>query len=432
MQIVCKFQTGYNKGLMKNEYSISIYLDTRRTKSNGKYPLKLRVFTTAHKRQKLYPTAFDFTKKEFESIWLTTKPRKEHKEIRLKIQAIENKANEVANDISPFTLSIFEKKLFRKKGEGVKVNYHYKQIISDYTKNHRIATANSYSYSEKAILEYVEKTSNKKYKTLTLLEIDKQWLQDFEMYMKDTGRSLTTVGIYIRPLRAIFNKAIEEGEIEKENYPFGKRKYQIPSSKKVKKALSRAQMKQLFYSIPETKDQEKAKDFWFFSYNCNGMNIKDISHLQFKDIDNDKIIFYRAKTLFTSKTDLKPISVYINPYTRQILDKYANKKEFPNDYVFPILSHDQTIAQKERKVKNFTKFINQHLKKLSKANGLPEEISTYWARHSFATLAVRKGATMEFMQESLGHKNMATTQAYFAGFDSDTKKEFAEGLMDFD
>ncbi len=69
---------------------------------------------------------------------------------------------------------------------------------------------------------------------------------------------------------------------------------------------------------------------------------------------------------------------------------------------------------------------------MCEANKLPENISTYWARHSFATLSVRKGASMEFIQESLGHKDMATMQAYFAGFDDDTKKEFAKGLMDFD
>ncbi|MBK6526241.1 MAG: tyrosine-type recombinase/integrase [Crocinitomicaceae bacterium] len=62
---------------------------------------------------------------------------------------------------------------------------------------------------------------------------------------------------------------------------------------------------------------------------------------------------------------------------------------------------------------------------------LPEDISTYWARHSYATNAIKKGASLEFIQESLGHENLKTTQIYFAGFDSDTKREFAQHLMDF-
>ncbi|MHA7056810.1 tyrosine-type recombinase/integrase [Aquimarina sp. M1] len=418
--------------IMTMEYSISIYLDKRRAKTNGKYPVRLRVFTPNPRKQKLYPTVFDFTEKEFESIWVDKSSKKGYGETRLQIQTVENKANKVASEITPFTFSQFEKKLFRKKNEGIKVGYHYKQIISEYTKQNRISTANSYAYSEKAIQAFVNEQTNKSYSNLTLIDIDKNWLQDFETYMRDKGRSITTVGIYLRPLRAIFNKAIEEDEIEREYYPFGKRKYQIPSSKKVKKALSLQQMKKLFDTVPENKEQEKAKDFWFFSYNCNGMNIKDICQLQYQDVTDNKIIFYRAKTLFTSKTDLKPITVYINNYVKYIIEKYGNSKGPKENYVFPILNPDFTIQQKQRAIKNFTKFINQHLKKLCKANELPEEISTYWARHSFATLSVRKGASMEFIQESLGHKDMATTQAYFAGFDDDTKKEFSEGLMDFD
>lgn len=417
---------------MTPQYSISIYLDKRRVKSNGKYPVRLRVFTPNPRKQKLYPTIFDFTEKEFISIWETSKPRKAHKEIRFDIQAIERKAIEVAKQIAPFSFTEFERKLFRKKNEGAKVYYHYRGIISEYTKQNRISTANSYLYSEKAIKEFVKKETKKDYNNLSLLDIDKRWLQSFETYMLTKGRSVTTVGIYLRPLRAIFNKAIEEGEIERNFYPFGKRKYQIPTSKKVKKALNKEQMKELFGAIPKNKEQKRAKDFWFFSYNCNGMNIKDICQLQYKDVTKDKIIFYRAKTLFTSKTDLKPITIYINEYVKKIIEKYGNPNTSLNNYVFPILNNEQTNQQQQRSIKNFTKFINQHIKKLCEANKLPEEISTYWARHSFATLSVRKGATMEFIQESLGHKYMSTTQAYFAGFDDNTKKEFAEGLMDFD
>jgi site-specific recombinase XerD len=69
--------------------------------------------------------------------------------------------------------------------------------------------------------------------------------------------------------------------------------------------------------------------------------------------------------------------------------------------------------------------------RLCKDLELPK-VSTYWARHSFATNAIRSGATMEFIQESLGHKDLATTQNYFAGFDSDTKKQFAKTIMNFD
>ncbi|MCA6438155.1 MAG: tyrosine-type recombinase/integrase, partial [Bacteroidetes bacterium] len=80
---------------------------------------------------------------------------------------------------------------------------------------------------------------------------------------------------------------------------------------------------------------------------------------------------------------------------------------------------------------NFTKFINQNLKKLALNNGITSEISTYWARHSFATNAIRSGASMEFVSEALSHSNLKITQGYFSGFEDKDKKELMETLMKF-
>jgi hypothetical protein len=72
-------------------------------------------------------------------------------------------------------------------------------------------------------------------------------------------KSLTTVSMYLRALRAVYNKAIEENEIEQEFYPFGKRKYQVPATKNTKKALSKEQLRILFNAKIESPEQEKAK-----------------------------------------------------------------------------------------------------------------------------------------------------------------------------
>ncbi|WP_298547096.1 hypothetical protein [uncultured Aquimarina sp.] len=90
-------------------------------------------------------------KKEFASVWETTNTRKAYKEARYDLQAVEKQAVEVAKKIVPFSFAAFERKLFRKKNEGVKVYYHYKGIISEYTKQNRISTANSYSYSKEQL-----------------------------------------------------------------------------------------------------------------------------------------------------------------------------------------------------------------------------------------------------------------------------------------
>jgi site-specific recombinase XerD len=198
-----------------------------------------------------------------------------------------------------------------------------------------------------------------------------------------------------------------------------------------KKALTQDQLRKLFHIEPTQKEHELAKDFWFFSYACNGMNMKDIANLQYSNINDDTIFFYKAKTKLTSKTNQKPILIFRNEIIDGIIEKYGTKPVRPSNYIFDIIRPGLSAENERSKIKNFTRLINQHLQHLCKLHDLPDDITTYWARHSFATNAIRKGVSMEFIQESLGHNNIKTTQNYFAGFEDSKRKEFASSLMDF-
>lgn len=412
------------------DYSISIRLDKRRTKASGKYPVRLRVFTPIPRKQKLIPLPYEFTEKEFDSIWNSLRVKSEYKEFRRELTAIELRANEIAKSLSPFTHEEFERKMFRRVGDGIRVACHYKQKIAALYQRNQVGTASNYELSQKSIDNYVIGKLQKSYDNLTLLDITPDWLHGYEDYMVDElERSTSTVSMYLRALKTLFNDAIAAGEVEQKHYPFGKRKYQPPAKTKVKKALNSEQLAVLFNAVPDTEEQEKAKDFWFFSYACNGMNVKDIANIRIKDVDGDKLTFYREKTKRTSK-ERKQILVYLNSFTESVIEKYGNLSGTSNDFVFDIISTDSSAKEQHLKINNFNRFIGQHIKKLCKLVGLPE-ISPSWARHSFATNAIRKGATMEFIQEGLGHENIKTTQNYFAGFDNDTKKAFADTIMDF-
>lgn len=417
---------------MKKQFRISIYLDTRRKKEKGLYPVKLRVYNPVTRKQKLYPTTFEFTEKEFQSTWETKKPRSEHKENRLKIQALENRANDTASLINPFSFEKFEKKLYLKTGTGANVFYQYSLIIDKNRKFGRVGNANNYAQSLNSIKDYILNTTGKEPQHLHFAEVTPEFLNSYENYMLNVkGRSRTTVSMYLRALRAVFNASISDNEIAPELYPFGKKKYQVPSVKNVKKALTKDQLKQLFEAEPRTPEQERAKDFWFFSYACNGMNVKDIAGLRYENIQGNKIVYFRAKTINTAKADLKPVTVYLNDFTRSIIDRYGNPDKKAKSLVFPIITDNLNEAEKYSRIKNFTRFINQNLKKLAIAEGLPAEISTYWARHTFSTMAIRNGASMEFVSEALNHSDIKTTQNYMAGFTDEVKKEFSQNIMNF-
>ena len=298
-------------------YSISIFLDTRRKKNNGKYPVKLRVFTKEPRLQKLFSTVFEFTPNEFESIWLTTKPRKKYDEIRLELQALENRANDVAKIVYPFNFEKFNYLLYGDSNKQIDVSFYYNQAINQFNKNEQIGTASNYNLSLKSLLKFHDKEN------LIFSDITPQWLKDYEKHMVETNnRSRTTVSMYLRALRTIFNTAIFDKVISPDIYPFGKenkRKYAIPAPKGTKKALSKEQLKVLYEGTPVTSDQQKAKDYWFFSYACNGMNFKDIANLQYKNISGEILEFTRAKTINTDK-DKAVVKVFLTDYAKNIIE----------------------------------------------------------------------------------------------------------------
>lgn len=414
------------------DYSSTIVLDERRAKQNGLFPVKLRVYHISQKKAKLYATNYDMDKDDFESIWLTVKPRLKYKEKRKELQAIIKKADDVCDKLKPFSFVQFEKRFFRKLGDNTNIIYHYRQTINKLKAANSYSTASNYELSLKSFCDFITDKKGKVPVVISFFDITPDWLQKYENYMiNDLERSRTTVSMYVRTLRTIFNTAIADKDIDADLYPFGKGKYQPPSVKTVKKALSKSDLKKLFEAQPTTPEQQKAKDFWFFSYSCNGMNIKDIALLKYKNLQEDTIKFFRAKTIKTAKSDLHEIPVYLTDFSKEVLKKYANQNTAKNEYLFPIISTTDKAEIQHKKIKNFTKFVNQNLKKLAEANGITGDISTYWARHSFATNAVRSGASMEFVMEALSHNNLKTTQGYFAGFEKNVQKEIMQRLMEF-
>lgn len=418
---------------MERQVFISLYLDTRRTKSNEKHPVKLRVFTKKPRKQKLYNTEFNFTKKEFQNVWVTTKPTSKNRKIKEKLLDLENMALEKADELVPFTFEAFENTLSKTKGDRQNLVFKYQEQIDKLKSLDQIGNAKMYELSIKSLLAFAKQHSGKEIETLNFQEITPLWLEMYEKHM--TGikqRSTTTVSMYIRCLRAIFNNSIADKDIKSELYPFGKRKYQIPSYNKVKKALDKAQLKILFNAVPKTPEQEKAKDFWFLSFLWNGINIKDIALLRFENLKDDKLEFIRAKTKTTSKSNQKIITAFLDELSVNILTKYANPIGNPKRFIFSIVSDLDSELIKFNKIKNFTRFINQNLKILAYDNGLPEEISSNWARHSFATNFIRsEGGNKEIAGEMLGHSDTKTTENYFAGFEDKKKREIISKIMDF-
>lgn len=239
-------------------------------------------------------------------------------------------------------------------------------------------------------------------------QITVSFLQEFETEHRAKGNNNNGISAYLRAIRAIYNSAIKEDVYEPLKNPFSL--YRIPSTKRnKKKALTKEKIlaiRNLHYEVGSSKWH--IKNYFLSMFNCRGMNLIDLAKLRVNNIVGNRIHYGRSKTG-------DPLSVRITEELGDILKYYLLNKD-PNDFIFPI-GYDGTPE-------NFTKYrsdrrlVNKLLKIIADDAGIEERITSYYIRHSWATIAKHLGVTTEIISEGLGHHSLRTTEIYLKDFDS--------------
>ncbi|MGX1025263.1 tyrosine-type recombinase/integrase [Psychroflexus sp. MBR-150] len=385
----------------------SIYLDKNRPKKSGKCSVKIKV--TYNRKRKYFSTGVDLTPQEFETVFFGKRKTRQQKEIKTKVEYFENKANDVIDLLSVFSFDAFETNFLDERNTADSVSFAFDKYIKNLKLENRIGTAVSYECAKTSI----NKFNNK----LTFAEVTHTFLKKYEKWMLDNGNSRTTVGIYLRSLRAIYNLQ----NIDRGVYPFGngKNKYAIPTSKNTKKALTIKEIGKIYgYEAEPNSTKEMAKDYWLFLYLCNGMNVKDFCLLKWKNIDGNILTYKRAKTERSQKQS-KRISVALKPESLAIIQKWGQKSINKDAYIFPHLNNNMNAIQKRDTYQKLTKIINKYIKQIAKELEINKNVTTYYARHSFATVLKRSGAKIEMISELLGHSNVSVTENYLDSFEND-------------
>lgn len=425
----------FNSIYMSKVYSAipSIILDKRRARPNGSYPVKLRI--TLNREQKYFLLGEDLFSDEWDKIQNTLiaegRLKDERlKEIRTKLfgnNGYLQTAKRVIDKIPFFSFTEFEKQFFQKnqtpKGKN-DVYAFFDFYIDKLNKQKRIGTATSYETAKNSLKAFK--------KTLKFDELNADLLEEYERKMLSLDKSPSTVGIYLRSLRTIINLAVNDGIITKENYPFSRNKYEIPAARNPKKALNLDEIAKIFnYETEPFSAKDKARDFWIFSYLCNGINIKDLCLLKWQNIDEKKITFIRAKTVRSKKSNQKVITPILTDPMREIIKKWGNKRQNNSDYIFPILEPNLTPQRERDLIQYFIKTTNKWMKRIAIDLGIQGNLTTYVARHSFSTILKRAGASHEFIGDSLGHEDPKTTERYLGSFEDNFKAEMAKLLTNF-
>jgi integrase len=403
----------------------NLYLDSRQ-KKDGFCSVKIKITFDRKRRyyntdvSLYYPEELQTGKDPDPLTKLLTAERRtaEQKAILKKLNVYLDKADKLTEALTPFTFERFEEAYFENRDLKNSVSYAFDRKIEKLRLNEQIGTAVSYECAKNSLLKYKESTLKKagnKKLDLTFSEITPEFLTRYEKKMIKDGNSITTVGIYLRNLRTLFNKQT----IDKDFYPFGKDKYEIPTGQNIKKALTLDEIARIYnYETKPLSFEDRAKDYWLFMYLCNGMNVKDFCLLKWSNIDGNILTYERAKTQRTERVK-KPITVSLKPEAMEIIKKWGQPAINKEAFIFPHLSNKMTVERQREVYQQLTKNTNKHIKRIAKAVGIEKHVTTYSARHSFATVLKRSGANISMISDLLGHSSLSVTENYLAGFELD-------------
>ena len=238
-------------------------------------------------------------------------------------------------------------------------------------------------------------------------EINFSFVVGYEDYLDAQGLARNTINYYLRNFRTIYNSSVRDGFKPKSENPFAY--IQTKPCKTVKRAINKDDMKKLSSLIlPLHSGMDMARDLYLFSFYAQGMAFVDIVFLKKKDI-RDGILSYRRHK------SQQLICIVVTPQMQRLMDKYANGSE----YVFPIIDTSLSTSIYDQYRLALGR-INRYLKKLTLRLNINVRLTTYTARHTWATLARESGAPISIISAGLGHTSEEMTRVYLKEFDQET------------
>ncbi len=389
--------------------------------SDGTYPVCLRV--TKERQCRHYKTPFgaklsewieptgNFNKRNYNSV--------QYNRLLVKFK---ERAYKIITDLEienpDYSLQDFDRS-YRITFNPVKndVFVFFDEIIKEMTYAGRIGNAKSYKDAKTSVQIY------HRFKNLNFREINPAFLSKYDAFLRSRGGTDGGIGVKMRAIRALFNKAIERGVIKESLYPFKTYKISNLRGKGFKRALDFEEIMRIInIDLTDHPHLIHTKRYFVFNFYTRGMNFTDMICLEWRDVESNVIYYIRAKTKGN-------FSIAIMPPVQKILD-YYRVHGYGNKYVFPLLfREDYTPTQLADRKHKMLGIYNKELKELAKLCEITKNVSSYVARHSFANCLKQKGVATDDISESLGHQNLTVTQAYLKELDTQIVDKALEVLL---
>lgn len=378
--------------------------------SDGTYPVCLRV--TKERQCKYYKTPFSAKMNEWvESTGNFNKRKNNHDQNNRLLVKFKERAYQIVTELEienpDYTIQEFDTRFritFNPAANDVFT--FFEEIIEEMIYAGRVGNAKAYKDAKTSVQIF------HKIKKLNFREVNPAFLSKYDAFLRSRGGTDGGIGVKMRGIRALFNKAIERGVIKENQYPFKTYKISNLRGKGFKRALDFEEIKRIINAdLSNHPHLIDTRNYFVFSFYTRGMNFADMICLEWKDVEANVIYYTRAKTKGN-------FSIAIMTPVRDILN-YYRINGYGNRYVFPLLFRENyTPTQLADRKHKMLGIYNTKLKELANICEITKNVSSYVARHSFANCLKQKGVATDVISESLGHQNLTVTQSYLKELDT--------------
>ena len=302
-----------------------------------------------------------------------------------------------SSGLSYSSWDIIEK--FRNLSKGVGLVHFMESLIAKLKSSGSVGTARTYVSAMRSFCKFYGNEN------LMLSEINASLISEYENWLKGRNVTLNTISFYMRILRAVYNKAVESGLVE-QNYPF--RKVYTGVEKTVKRAVDISVVQQI-RDCDLSWDSHLAfsRDLFMLSFFLRGMSFVDLAFLRKKDLENGVLTYRRRKTW-------QRLHIKWMPCMEEIVSRYSSEA-INSPYLLPIIDPQSEIAEDVQYIKALQR-INYSLHKISNMLNI-DNLTTYTARHTWASSAHRKNIPVSVICQGMGHSSEKTTSIYLASLE---------------
>ena len=280
------------------------------------------------------------------------------------------------------------------------VQFTRKEIVQA-QKDGRFKTSQSYDCALRSFLRF------RNGEDISLQHLNYTLVKEYERYLKRRNLLPNTISFYMRILRLLYNRAVQEG-IAEHTFPF--RGVHIRIERTAKRAVEPSVLRRLTcLDLSASPSLAISRDLFLFSFYARGMSFVDMTYLRKECVRDGFLIYYRRKTG-------QRITIRLESCLNDIIRRYAGITQ-NSPYLLPIfsLSNPRPIEIQHR---NAILKQNLQLRKISSLLKLCRPLTTYVSRHSWATIAKRNRIPREIISEGMGHESQHTTQIYLDTLDS--------------